>query len=475
MACHKYITIRKRQNMLTAGYWNGIYQTSPVIKKINGACFEKFWQVYEGGRLEQIHLKKNWDKVGKLVSQRLFRDKKYFLFLKKEIEKAEREAGYFSKKFNNQDLTKFSFKELIKATEQIKKLWFGYDVFNVPAWFWGGDRFRELVKKDLGVPEAEFLTLSTPIKKTFVSQLEFDLLSAVILIKNKKSNFKKTAIKLSEEYGWIPFGYDGPEYWGKEYFVKEIKKNYSKAEKKLKMIAESDKQNLKQRQKIIKNYKLNKKQLELIDRLNYLALWTDERKKVIFGLSYCYGKILWELERRFNVPYLNLKYLLTEELPLLENKNDELLKLSEQRIKNKITTEFKNGKIKFLTPREQENFLKNIKEGPFAGVIKGFVASKGLMEKCQGRVKVLFTPQDKRKIKAGDFIVVSMTTPDYILAMKKASGFITDEGGITCHAAIVAREMKKPCIIGTKIATQVLKDGDLVEVDVKRGVVKILK
>ena len=60
-------------------------------------------------------------------------------------------------------------------------------------------------------------------------------------------------------------------------------------------------------------------------------------------------------------------------------------------------------------------------------------------------------------------------------AMEKAAAFVTDEGGITCHAAIVAREMKKPCIIGTKIATKVLKDGDLVEVDAEKGIVRILK
>ena len=59
--------------------------------------------------------------------------------------------------------------------------------------------------------------------------------------------------------------------------------------------------------------------------------------------------------------------------------------------------------------------------------------------------------------------------------MKKAGAFVTNEGGITCHAAIVAREMKKPCIIGTKIATKVLKDGDLVEVDAENGVVRVIK
>ena len=65
--------------------------------------------------------------------------------------------------------------------------------------------------------------------------------------------------------------------------------------------------------------------------------------------------------------------------------------------------------------------------------------------------------------------------PRYIMAMKKAAAFVTDEGGISCHAAIISREMNKPCVIGTKIATQVLKDGDMVEVDATNGTVKKLK
>ena len=59
--------------------------------------------------------------------------------------------------------------------------------------------------------------------------------------------------------------------------------------------------------------------------------------------------------------------------------------------------------------------------------------------------------------------------------MKKASAIVTDEGGVTCHAAIVSRELKIPCIIGTKIATKVLKDGQLVEVNANHGWVKIIK
>ena len=77
-------------------------------------------------------------------------------------------------------------------------------------------------------------------------------------------------------------------------------------------------------------------------------------------------------------------------------------------------------------------------------------------------------------MKNGDILVSPMTTPNFVPAMKLAAAIVTDEGGVMCHAAIVAREMKKPCIIGTKIATKVLKDGDIVEVDADKGVVKIL-
>ena len=68
-----------------------------------------------------------------------------------------------------------------------------------------------------------------------------------------------------------------------------------------------------------------------------------------------------------------------------------------------------------------------------------------------------------------------MTNSFFIPIMKKAKAIITDEGGITCHAAIVSRELNIPCITGTKIATKVLKDGDMVEVDAERGIVKIIQ
>ncbi|MEO6536240.1 MAG: PEP-utilizing enzyme [Candidatus Paceibacterota bacterium] len=101
----------------------------------------------------------------------------------------------------------------------------------------------------------------------------------------------------------------------------------------------------------------------------------------------------------------------------------------------------------------------------------GQSAYKGIV---RGKVRVLTSRDQISEVLEGEILVAAMTTPDFFPALEKASAFVTDEGGITCHAAIVAREMKKPCIIGTKFATQILSDGMEVEVDADNGIVRIL-
>ena len=108
---------------------------------------------------------------------------------------------------------------------------------------------------------------------------------------------------------------------------------------------------------------------------------------------------------------------------------------------------------------------KNIKE------LSGMPAQAG---RAVGMVKMVNVKKDIIKMKKGDVLVSVATNPDLISAMKKAAAIVTNEGGITCHAAIVSRELKIPCVVGTKIATQVFKDGDLVEVDAAKGVIKKL-
>lgn len=134
---------------------------------------------------------------------------------------------------------------------------------------------------------------------------------------------------------------------------------------------------------------------------------------------------------------------------------------------------------KIISPenlRAQQRKFKFVLESAFS--TKGILKLKGqpaFSGKIKGRVRKILKVSDVPLLKKNEVLVSYMTIPDFLPAMKKASAFITDEGGMLCHAAIVAREMKKPCIIGTKFSTQVLKDGDMVEVDAVKGIVKILR
>ncbi len=101
-------------------------------------------------------------------------------------------------------------------------------------------------------------------------------------------------------------------------------------------------------------------------------------------------------------------------------------------------------------------------------ILTGIAASPGI---GSGRVRILKSPKEIEKVKQGDILVASMTSPDYVPAMKKAAGIVTDLGGATSHAAIVSRELGVPCVVGTKEATKKLKDDFFVTVDGKEGLV----
>ena len=104
-------------------------------------------------------------------------------------------------------------------------------------------------------------------------------------------------------------------------------------------------------------------------------------------------------------------------------------------------------------------------------MLKGQSASAGVVT---GTVRVLFEKGQMDKVQKGDIMVAAMTTPDFMPAIRLAAALVTDEGGITCHAAITAREFGLPAVIGTKVATKILHDGDVVEVDATKGIVTVL-
>ena len=190
-----------------------------------------------------------------------------------------------------------------------------------------------------------------------------------------------------------------------------------------------------------------------------------------------------------------LKYLIWLKNNYFPGYSEEQLSyLFHQEIKDFIDKNKKIPTIEDLTSRQNLFYIKQYPIDSFQ-LLTGKVAEKEIAKRrlfttekydnkkefsgqvayrgqVRGRVKIVNSRKDMPNFKNGEIIVSVMTEPGYLPIMKKAGAFITDEGGLLCHAAIVARELKKPCIIGTKIATKVLKDGQLVEVDAEKGIIK---
>ncbi|MEM3454955.1 MAG: phosphoenolpyruvate synthase [Candidatus Micrarchaeia archaeon] len=101
-------------------------------------------------------------------------------------------------------------------------------------------------------------------------------------------------------------------------------------------------------------------------------------------------------------------------------------------------------------------------------ILKGLPASPGF---ATGKVRVILDISDLPSMQSGEILVTKMTTPDFVPAMRKASAIITDEGGLTSHAAIVSRELGVPAVIGTEKATSILKNEMLVTVDANKGII----
>jgi len=211
-------------------------------------------------------------------------------------------------------------------------------------------------------------------------------------------------------------------------------------------------------------------QLQILRNYVYLRTYRIEmQSKSYFWIKGLFNKIA----ERIKIDLRTLGGMSPQEIyTALEN--DEIPANVEERIKNNVLHS-ENGLIKIYLEQSSDTLVTNelgvSEDKSLVKEISGTTAYKG---KVTGIVRILYQKDQIKSFKEGEILVTSMTTPEFVPAMKKASAIVTDEGGVLCHAAIVSRELKKPCIIGTKIATDVLKDGDSVEVDANSGVVRIL-
>ena len=195
----------------------------------------------------------------------------------------------------------------------------------------------------------------------------------------------------------------------------------------------------------------------------------DERKKYVLISNHYQNRFLKEIARRTGWPLGELQYVTFPELAGVLNGTFDR-KEAQQRRRFCLCLQTP-GHWQIISGQEAQDVYQHNFEEKKAGadVLHGTCANPGY---ATGPVKIIRKTHDLVNMKTGDVLVASMTRPEMLIAMKKAAAIVTDEGGITSHAAVVSRELGIPCLIGTKTASTWLKDGQKVEVNASQGCIK---
>ncbi len=415
-------------------------------------------------------------------------------FFKKMLEKSI-ELNKFSRKYSGKDLKKISNEELVAHAKEFRKGFF--DVYSyataiillgylteTPIYNKMNEILRRKTEKE---PErfADYLLILTrPPHKLKTHKQELGILKIAKSAKEKGMENGKGIIEkfgnelkiISKEFEWLSYDFCDAAGWSLEHYAGFVEE---------KLEANCDKEIA-----LLENYEeIVKREFEELARL--LGLSEEEVK--VFKFVGDMGYYKWSREHEFLQAYFNLKPVLNElgsrcnlssleSMYLLHGEFESALKgpekykkIAQERINclffianregnliwtgEEAETEF--GKFRF----EHEKIDSDLKE------LKGMPACAG---KAKGVVKIINNIEQMTKMSRGDVLVSAATSPDLVPAMKKAVAIITNEGGIMCHAAIISRELNIPCIVGVKNANIILKDGETIEVDATKGVIRKL-
>src|SRR3989344_6910959 len=285
---------------------------------------------------------------------------------------------------------------------------------------------------------------------------------ALAFFKNNKK-FNKEIERIMDnhlkEYNWISFTKLVGDSWNKEKLIERIiDLNIKNIPKELDGLKNKYSIQKKQSLKIMTRYNFSSKELNLIQLAQLLAYFRTYRIDVYTKAGYNAKPLFELLAKNMGLTLQEFVFLTYKEILSYLKKAKKIPKDEvRKRLSEKWQLLFSEGRMNLSY---NQPFLVETHEIIEQMLIKGQIASVGF---ATGEVKIIRGVLEFKKMKDKAVLVTSMTTPDFVPLMQRASAIVTDEGGITCHVAIVSRELKIPCVIGTKIATKVLKDDDIIE------------
>jgi phosphohistidine swiveling domain-containing protein len=444
----------------------------------------------------------------RLASYALLMNKKYVKTLLEETKKACRGIVQTTKLIVSEDLSKLSGKELAVRLEIFRKEhWLNqvYFLSSMPTCTHLLEKemkiFIEREVKDPRKSQEYAIALTTTSEKTALNDEEEEYgellmnlmrqgrkIRAETFIQFKREIQKYPPIidglnRLLDRYRWIPTQERNAPYEISHY-LKRIYYDLQRTEKELVKETRFHKRKFKE---FGKKRKKVEEMLKPPERIRYIAKIIRDMAHIRMEVrlartesDFLGEKIREEVGRRLGIDSYDVEFYTTKELTdiLLGMKKISLETLKERR--KYYLWEIKDGVKQIHTGEEARRVEKESIDENLDNTgedISGLAASPG---KVRGTVKIISPLSHKQfkdceEMKQDEILVTGQTRPHLMVAVRKAKAIVTDEGGMSSHSALVSREYKIPCIVGTHNATKMLDDGDLIEVDAYKGSVKIIQ
>jgi len=452
-----------RPLFLNHGAYSGL-----ILKDELGYGYSTFTFNYQDDYGEMGYLSADFKKIWQEVKKKLARNVNYLSEVKiKYDQKFKSFSPTFAevltlkaKKVDQRELLKI-FKICCAAQTAAVGMAHIVDAIGIEA----EKEFKVLLFKDLK-DKSEFNKyfnfLTRPTALSFLAKEELELRP----LKNLKPRQRHQALlKHQRQYFWILNSYAKPVWPTLNFFQKRLKALSTQKFK--------DKPELNNILKI----KLNPKTKQLQKIIDFTTIWQDQRKaNALQAIGYL-GLTVRIISSVINVPEKLLYNLSLADLSKIKD-IFELKELKSELIQRSkgVYFIFKKGQEHVYIGhqyREIASFLKKINsQKEIGGDLHGSVANPGTVI---GRAVICKGLNSLKNVKKGDVVVASMTRPEFMSALKKAAAIVTDEGGVTCHAAIISRELGIPCVVGTKVATKIIREGNTLEVRGNHGLVRIIK
>lgn len=449
------------------------YKFSPIFASVSYKRPNSFYQINSsevaGGPINKIYKDylKNEKALAVVIAKHLKAEKDLDLFWKKYIK---------SKNPNNKQLLSF-YKQIYKKCT----FWWFYAIFGEEK----GEIINYVIIKkfaknhNLSINKAtEIINILSHPKGQSVLNIERKMFLEICIDLLDGKNVDKKIKKYIEKNFWFKSDfYHANKITPESIFleatseIKQMSKESILAEigkiNETNILIENKKRDL------LNELKLSKEDKKDIKFALKIVKWIDERKRGMMKNLYYFYYFINDVADRFGMEYSDLAVYFTDELEGLISNGERLTDKEIEKRKQGVFCVWENKNRRVFYGQEAQDLFEIATHAKTQDII-GQVASFGGVKNISGKVKIIFDPI-KDRFENGDILVTSMTRVEFVPLMRKAKAIITNEGGIACHAAIVSRELGVPCIIGTKTATQMLANGDEVELDLEKGVVRIIK